>query len=63
MDKGQLLYDQKKYAEAISVFQLALKFRPLLRVPIIGWANARKNWARKKTRDLITNGPMDSINR
>lgn len=25
MDKGQLLYDQKKYAEAISVFQLALK--------------------------------------
>jgi tetratricopeptide (TPR) repeat protein len=25
MDKGQLLYDQRKYAEAISVFQLALK--------------------------------------
>ena len=25
MDKGQLLYDQKKYAEATSVFQLALK--------------------------------------
>jgi len=25
MDKGQLLYDQKKYAEAINVFQLALK--------------------------------------
>jgi len=25
MDKGQVLYDQKKYAEAISVFQLALK--------------------------------------
>jgi len=25
MDKGQLLFDQKKYSEAISVFQLALK--------------------------------------
>jgi len=25
MDKGQVLYDQKKYAEAINVFQLALK--------------------------------------
>ena len=25
MDKGQVLYDEKKYAEAISVFQLALK--------------------------------------
>jgi tetratricopeptide (TPR) repeat protein len=25
MDKGQILYDQKKYGEAISVFQLALK--------------------------------------
>ena len=25
MDKGQILYDEKKYAEAISVFELALK--------------------------------------
>ncbi|HEV8504278.1 MAG TPA: tetratricopeptide repeat protein, partial [Chitinophagaceae bacterium] len=25
MDKGQVLYDQKKYGEAINVFQLALK--------------------------------------
>ena len=62
MDKGQVLYDEKKYAEAISVFQLALRFRLLTPMLIIGWVSARKLLVKRKTRGLTTSVHMGLTN-